>query len=629
MKERLKEARNRSVGDERLLGEAVKNLASNGFTVYVVNGLEEAYSRVLSEIGHEKIVVKSKSNISKEMMLAERLAKAGIKAVETDIGDRILQFAKGRPSHPTGPVSHMSVESVSRLLSAQMGKDVPPEAASIIDELKKDIKGAIERAKIGITGANAVCAAEGAVVIIHNEGNVSEISRLQGKHIIITDTNKIYPSIEEALNMVKLQTYCATGALTTSYINIVSGLSKTADIEKKLSYGVHGPERIVLILIKRPPPPAEARESSYCIGCGACLLDCPVFHEKGGAFGAGYRQGGIGVIQSYISEGADAGIDNGLYSCTKCGACVPRCPVSIDTPRIIGSLREMAAGTERLKGRLRPFRIVADSLVYAERVKGSLGIFRKKRPADAEVAYFPGCVATVSTPGLKRDVSSLIELATGSKPHVIEGCCGGVWESLGFGGKFKRTFEGFVRRLGTRPARRIIVSCPHCYEIVWLRNREAMVNAGVTEVVRLTEALNEAGIEAGGAEDQKKLAYHDSCLFGRGMGIYDEPRKLMKAAFGSENIVEMKGSGENSRCCGFSLTAHDPASAAGMAQKIADDARCSGADKLVTSGCPGCYYALKGVSGIEVEDISSLLLKNLRARKMSDADTVRNVYGHR
>ncbi|MBI5657052.1 MAG: lactate utilization protein, partial [Geobacter sp.] len=218
MKKRLRESRASSAGDEGLLEKAIENLRKNGFRVREASGVEEAFNALVEEIGEEKTIVKSKSNLSKEMHLTDRLCSMGVEAVETDIGDRVIQFAKEKPSHPTGPASHLDAASIARIVSKALGKDVPSDPEAIVAVLRDDIKGAIARSKIGISGVNAITAEEGSVVIIHNEGNVAEITRLAGKHIILADTTKIYKDIPDALNMVKLQTYAATGAVTTSFI---------------------------------------------------------------------------------------------------------------------------------------------------------------------------------------------------------------------------------------------------------------------------------------------------------------------------------------------------------------------------------------------------------------------------
>jgi len=615
MKEALREVRSFSAGNEDLFHEAVENLRQNNFKVLIADTIDSAFDLFLGEIAGEKLIVKSKSNISKEMRLAERCAGLGVKVVETDIGDRILQLDKGRPSHPTGPVSHMSRHHIAKVLSKELGREVSADPEELVAAVKEEIVEAIGSSRTGVTGANAITAAEGSVLMIHNEGNITEISRLAGKHIIIADSTKIYPTLEDAIGMAKLQTYSATGAVTTSYMNVISGVSKTADIEKKLFYGVHGPSEAVVILVKRGEAEKELRESAYCIGCGGCLPVCPAYAELGSAFGAYHKQGGIGVVQSAVEEGVEAAFANGLYSCMKCGACTESCPVSIDTPKMVSRIRERAVLSPGLKKSVRPFRMLAASVVLAS---GAKAMVKRSGSASCTTAYFPGCVSTVNTPRVRSDILGFMKAVTGDDVRVVEGCCGGPWESFGFRKEAEETFDNLIRALELNPPERIVVSCPHCYDVLWVRNRARLKAAGVGRVMRLTEfAQATTGKGDYGAGAGRKAAYHDACLFARGMGLVDEPREVLSLAIGdSSDLIEMERSGRDAPCCGFPLMVQRPAAALAMAQKVADSAIRSGADTLVTSGCPGCHYALKGVSGIKVTDISGLLYSNYKAGKM-------------
>ncbi len=605
MKARLKSDRESSVGNSGLLEKAISTLEKNMFKVVLADSMEEAFEAVLSAIGEERLVVKSKSNITKEMRLADRLYRLGIETVETDIGDRVLQLSGERPSHPTGPVSHLGRDAISGIISASSGCEVPADPAVIVGFLKSEIKDSIGKARVGITGANAITASEGSVVIIHNEGNVAEISRLE-KHIVITDSNKIYEDLASAINMVKLQTYYATGSVTTAYINIISGPSRTADIEKKLFYGVHGPAEAVVVIIKRSATDEWLKESGHCIGCGGCLLECPAYLEKGPAFGSAYKQGGIGVIDSAVKEGVGAAFENGLYSCLKCGLCKVNCPVSIDTPRMIGRLKEEAVKNEPLKKRLKPLRLVASSVTLAANAKGALSVLPAK---GKKTAYFPGCVTTINAPEIRDAAIKVIEYARGERPSVIEGCCGGAYDSFGFAEEREKGFDEFLKRAGESGAKEIIVSCPHCYEILKERG-ERLESQGVARVLRFTEAI--AGSEFA-VDKGPKAAYHDSCVFGRRYGVYDEPREALRK--GGVEIVEMDRAREKAPCCGFPLILREPLAAAPIAQKVADSAVSAGAVKLITSACPGCYYALRRTTGIEVEDISVYLSNKITKRK--------------
>jgi iron-sulfur cluster protein len=341
-KKRLRQARKHVIGDEALLKMAVDNLRRNGMKVYRADSCEEAISVVIKEIGDKKLVVKSKSNLTKEIGLNGALDMAGIEVIETDIGDRIIQLCGDVPSHPTGPASHLTKRDIAEILSKHFRKKVEPTAEDIVELLREEISRYITRSKIGITGANAVAADEGAVLLLHNEGNIMEVAMRPEKHIILVGIDKIYPNIEEAMNMLRVQTFYATGSLGTSFINIISSSSQTADIEKQLIKGVHGPRELCIILVDNQR--SEIAESQYkgllyCIGCGQCLLVCPAYGVYGNRFSADGHLGGRGLVYSALSRQEPVDGDRGLDLCLSCRKCQQNCPVGIDIPSMITKLR--------------------------------------------------------------------------------------------------------------------------------------------------------------------------------------------------------------------------------------------------------------------------------------------------
>ena len=94
---RLKAMRAASIGNEELLKRAVKNMENNGVGVIPAESGEDARRVIIQEVGNEKLIVKAKSNVTKEIELAAALESHGVEVVETDIGDRILQLLKGSP----------------------------------------------------------------------------------------------------------------------------------------------------------------------------------------------------------------------------------------------------------------------------------------------------------------------------------------------------------------------------------------------------------------------------------------------------------------------------------------------------------------------------------------------------
>lgn len=335
---RLKAVRENSVGNSELFGRAVEKLQENGFRVFMAESKDEAAGIILRETGDEKLVVKSKSNVTKEIGLASALESCGITVIETDIGDRILQVLKAGPSHPTGPAAHISAKVIAEKLTAYHQKKIRQTPEEIVSFVRDEIRGYMEKAQVGITGANAVTAEEGAIVLAHNEGNIFEVMRKK-KHIVVTAIDKIYPSVEDALNMLKVICYKATGALIPSFIEVISGVSKTADVEKKFFKGVHAPSEIVVILLdnKRTEMIEKGfRELLYCIDCGNCLIHCPMYNTVGNFFAEEKYLGGKGLAYKSLSEEE---VNKKLEFCLTCGRCRKNCPLSIDVPGIIRSIR--------------------------------------------------------------------------------------------------------------------------------------------------------------------------------------------------------------------------------------------------------------------------------------------------
>lgn len=335
---RLKAVRESSVGNEELLRQAIKKLEKNSIKVFKARDKDEALKIILQEIGSEKLAVKSKSNVTKEIELTSALQSHGIEIIETDIGDRILQILKCKPSHPTGPVAHLSAKKIAEGLSIFYSKKISENPEEIVRFVRDEIKGYIEKSQIGITGANAITAEEGSIVLAHNEGNIFEVIRKR-KHIIVTAIDKIYPTVEDALNMLKVICFNATGSLIPSFVEIISGVSKTADVEKKFFKGVHAPKEIVLILLdnKRTEMIEKGfRELLYCIDCGNCLLHCPMYNTIGNTFAEEKYLGGKGLAYKSLSEEK---VNKKLEFCLTCGKCRENCPLSIDVPAVIRNIR--------------------------------------------------------------------------------------------------------------------------------------------------------------------------------------------------------------------------------------------------------------------------------------------------
>lgn len=342
LKEHVKKIRKDSTARlHQLLESAMEKLLDNGIEVIIARDSQEAVDAIYGMVKDQELVAKSKSNTAGEIGLTEYLEKKDIKVLETDLGDRIIQFDPlSHPSHPIGPASHLDLTRIAEIVSEQFRFEVPAEPHAIMDKVKSDIMAKLNECEVGITGANSVAADDGSLLMVHNEGNISLLSMLD-THIILVGIDKLVPTLEDAISVVKLETIYATGKTVPAYMNVISSPSKTADIEQVLLKDMYGAKRVIAVLLDNGRLQAieDGVECLWCIGCGSCIVNCPIYNLIGPDFGYLSHLGGRGVVLSRFLEDQETCFDSGLYKCTLCGLCTVECPVEIPTNEMIQMLR--------------------------------------------------------------------------------------------------------------------------------------------------------------------------------------------------------------------------------------------------------------------------------------------------
>lgn len=345
LKERVNQIRKYAIDNiDELVKKGTVKLEENGVEVVMADKPEDALDAVYSIVKDQTIVAKSKSNTAGEIGLTEFLESKGVEVIETDLGDRIVQLdPDSRPSHPIGPASHLRMNDIAGIISKYYGVEVDPEPRTILNTVKEDVVSSISKCSVGITGANSVSALDGSIVTVHNEGNISLVSMLD-THIVIVGIDKFVETIEDAISVVKLETVYATGKTVPAYMNIVSSPSKTADIEQILLKNMYGARRVVVVLLDNGRRKAiqDGGECLLCIGCGSCIVSCPIYNVVGNDFGYRRHLGGRGVVLSSFIDDEKTCKDSGLYLCTMCGQCTYECPVGVKTSELIRKLRNDA-----------------------------------------------------------------------------------------------------------------------------------------------------------------------------------------------------------------------------------------------------------------------------------------------
>ncbi len=316
-----------------------ENVEKNGGNVFFARDSAEANKYVLEVVKRNNVrtVIKSKSMVSEETGLNHALEGAGVEAVETDLGEYIIQLAGETPYHIIAPAIHKSKDEVSELLAAKSGGERLNRAGDLTMQAREQLRDAFRRADMSVTGANFAVAESGSIVLVTNEGNGRMATSAPRIHIAAMGMEKVVPSIADLGSLLRILIRSATGQRISSYVTMVNGPRRHDDED--------GPEEFHLIVIDNNRSKLLAdpslREALYCIRCGACMNSCPVYRKVGGHSYGWVYPGPIGAVITPVLTGTDAAKELPFAS-TLCGACREVCPVKIDLPRMLLELRAQA-----------------------------------------------------------------------------------------------------------------------------------------------------------------------------------------------------------------------------------------------------------------------------------------------
>ena len=314
-----------------------ENVEKAGGKVFFARDAKAASDYVVGVANSREVemVVKSKSMLSEEMGLNERLESEGIEPVETDLGEYIVQLAGDTPFHIIAPAIHKSREQVSELFAEKLGTDRIEDIEELTREARRQLREKFLAAGMGISGANFLVAESGTVTLVTNEGNGRMCTSMPKVHVAIAGMEKVVPSLEDLGLFLRLLIRSATGQMLSSYVTTVTGPRRSDEED--------GPEEFHLVIVdngrSRLLSDEHLRESLLCLRCGACLNACPVYRKVGGhAYGWVYP-GPIGAVVSPMLTGLSDGKDL-PYASTLCGACKEACPVRIDIPKMLLYMRK-------------------------------------------------------------------------------------------------------------------------------------------------------------------------------------------------------------------------------------------------------------------------------------------------
>jgi L-lactate dehydrogenase complex protein LldF len=285
-------------------------------------------------------VIKIKTMTSAEIQLNPFLEGNGIRAMETDLAEIILQLGDGEPSHIVVPALHVNRSQVRDIFARRMGlPELSDDPQELTAAARKYLREKFLSVPVAISGANFLIAESGAITVVESEGNGRMCLTLPQTLITIAGIEKVLPRFQDLEVLLQVLARSATGERMNPYTSLWTGVTPG-----------DGPERFHVILLDNGRSPILARERERqtlrCIRCAACMNACPVYRQTGGhAYGSVYP-GPIGAILTPQLTGMRYA-QSLPYASSLCGACYEVCPVKINIPEILIDLRAQVTDRER------------------------------------------------------------------------------------------------------------------------------------------------------------------------------------------------------------------------------------------------------------------------------------------
>jgi L-lactate dehydrogenase complex protein LldF len=312
-----------------------------GGVVHWANDGDEACAIVAGIARSHRVdeVVKVKSIATDEIKLNEALAAAGVRAVETDLAELIIQLGDDVQSHILVPAIHKNRAEIRDLFARELDlPDLSDEPEALAEAARLHLRRKFLDARVGISGANFAVAETGTVCVFESEGNGRMCTTLPDVLVTVMGIEKLVPTWRDMEVFLQLLPRSSTGERMNPYTSFWTGV-RPGD----------GPQEFHLVLLDNGRTGVLAdevgRQALRCIRCSACLNVCPVYSRVGGHAYESVYPGPIGAILTPQLHGLREGRSLPFAS-SLCGACYEVCPVEIDIPKVLVHLRGRVVDTE-------------------------------------------------------------------------------------------------------------------------------------------------------------------------------------------------------------------------------------------------------------------------------------------
>ena len=326
-----------------------------------------------------------------------------------------------------------------------------------------------------------------------------------------------------------------------------------------------------------------------CPNCGVCIDACPMSIKK-----ANIKDTTV-YLNRNIRRRNEQRIEEISDKCLLCGKCTAVCQVGVDGPQMRIAQRS-----------IRNYGLDQDySGMDISAIKESVA----SEPSKDKVLYFAGCM-TQLTPAISRAMESVfrkagVEYAFMDKDGGL--CCG---RPILMAGRFDQARQLIHKNkeiIKASGAGTLVLSCPICYKIF----REHYKLEGIrvmhhTEYILELVRASKLKLESG----ESSIVYHDPCELGRGCGIYEQPREVLRQ---TGELVEAEANRDMSICCGGSLGSLTLGfdKREDLTRNALHNLTVNDPDTIVTA-CPLCKSTFARYADKPVEDIAETVDKHTK-----------------
>jgi len=370
---------------------------------------------------------------------------------------------------------------------------------------------------------------------------------------------------------------------------------------------MHIPTELFLIFMRNSGIRTGDKAGTYtevqtfsCSSCGICIDACQL------NFSAGIRNIQSAYLMKAIRNNDD--VSEIAHNCLMCGRCDQKCPVGIELSPIRMIQRREAEAENDIRNIYKGyFRSRQSDIAEKASATSNFNFLQENDTSKADVLYFAGCM-THLTPGIKNSMVKIFK-ASGLNYNFIDeqggACCGRPLMLAGQDREARELINFNSQMIWKSGARTLVTSCPICYKVF---KESYYLDVEVLHHTQFIKRLIDDGLLKMNFL-RKKVVYHSPCELGRGSGVYEEPKDVLRYV---ARLEKSKFEDGNSLCCGGSLANMKISSA--DKKKIALDTTIeltrNNPDILATA-CPLCKKTFSGVTETRVADISEIVAEAL------------------